>query len=279
MTPRLLTTALLVAAFTGLAAFSMQRAPATGDPAVAPADASPRDAADSRVASPLDEPRPPGPLRVALQAGHWKAAEAPDEQSGLRANGTRAAGISEWQVNLQIAQRTAALLEEAGYAVDILPTTIPPAYRADLFLAIHADGNANTSVSGYRAAAPRRDATGRAAEFVRVLEQTYGEATGLNHYPLVTRRMRSYYAFNHRRYTHALHPLTVGAIIETGFLSSPRDRRLIVDGQDRVARGIANAVIRFLGLPPVVEPLGSPARDQPAGTSLSSGASSASISR
>jgi N-acetylmuramoyl-L-alanine amidase len=190
--------------------------------------------------------RPEGPVRVALQAGHWKAAEAPDEQARLRTNGTRGGGKAEWEVNLGIAKRTASILEDAGYTVDILPTTIPPAYWADVFIAIHADGNPNTSVSGYRAAAPRRDRTGRANELVDLLTQTYGEATGLPHYPTITRRMRGYYAFNSRRYHHALHPMTVGVILETGFLTNARDRRIIVDAQERAARGIADAVIRFL---------------------------------
>ena len=190
--------------------------------------------------------RPPGPVRIALQAGHWKAAEAPDEQAGLRTNGTRGGGKMEWEVNLDIAQRTAALLEAEGYVVEILPTTIPPGYWADLFIAIHADGNNNSGVSGYRAAAPRRDQTGRAAEFVSILEEKYGETTGLRHYPTVTRRMQGYYAFNYRRYDHALHPMTTGVIIETGFLTSPRDRQIIVDAPDSAARGIASAVMAYL---------------------------------
>jgi len=190
--------------------------------------------------------RPEGPVRVALQAGHWKAAEAPDEQAGLRTNGTRGGGKAEWEVNLDIAQRTAALLEAAGLVVDILPTTVPPGYLADLFISIHADGNTNTTVSGFRAAAPRRDQTGRAAEFVDLLEQTYGEATGLQLYPTVTRRMENYYAFNSRRYQHALHPRTVGVILETGFLTSPTDRRVIVNDPDKSAQGIAKAVTRYL---------------------------------
>src|SRR5690606_6222262 len=140
--------------------------------------------------------RPEGPLRVALQAGHWKAEEAPPEQRHLRENGTRGGGRAEWEVNLAIARRTAKLLERAGYAVDILPTTIPPGYWADVFIAIHADGNSSPSVSGYRAAAPRHDRTGRADDLVRVLTRTYGEATKLRRYPTVTRRMRGYYAFN-----------------------------------------------------------------------------------
>ncbi len=189
--------------------------------------------------------RPPGPLRVAIQAGHWKAAEAPDEQAGLRTNGTRAAGKAEWEVNLEIARRAAAMLEERGFIVEVLPTTIPPGYWADLFVAIHADGNPNTSTSGFRAAAPRRDVTGKAHEFVEVLERTYGEATGLRKYPTVTRRMTGYYAFNWRRYRHALHPMTVGVILETGFLTSPHDRRIIVENPDRAARGVAEAIATF----------------------------------
>lgn len=191
--------------------------------------------------------RPDGPIRVALQAGHWKAAEAPDEQARLRGNGTRWRGRMEWQVNLDIARRTARLLEEAGYEVEILPTTIPPRYWADLFVSIHADGHSDPSISGYRAAAPRRDRTGRARVFAEQLVRKYGEATGLPLYPTVTRRMTSYYAFNARRYHHALHPMTVGVILETGFLTSARDRRILLQAPDRAARGIADAVIDFLG--------------------------------
>lgn len=204
----------------------------------------------AEVAQPADPyanwQRPDGPIRVALQAGHWKAAEAPDEQARLRTNGTRGGGKAEWEVNLAIATRAAELLEDAGYVVDILPTTIPPGYWADVFVAIHADGNPNTSLSGYRAAAPRRDRTGRAEDLVQVLNDAYGEATALPFYPTITRRMRGYYAFNSRRYHHALHPMTVGVIIETGFLTSARDRRVIVSEPDRAAKGIADGVIRFL---------------------------------
>lgn len=190
--------------------------------------------------------RPNGPTRIALQAGHWRSHEAPDEQRGLRGNGTRGGGKQEWEVNLDIARRAAAILEEHGLEVEILPTTIPPGYWADVFVSIHADGNNNPSVSGFRAAAPRRDYTGRAQQLVEILERSYGEATGLRHYPNITRRMTGYYAFNARRYEHALHPMTTGVILETGFLTSPSDRRIIVDAPDRAARGIANAIVAFL---------------------------------
>ncbi len=191
---------------------------------------------------------PSAPLRVGLQAGHWRAAEAPDELRGLRNNGgSSGGGKAEWEVNLEIAHLTRALLEEAGYAVDILPATVPEAYRADVFISIHADGHNDSSVRGFRVGSPRRDATRRASEFAEVLAEAYGEATGLRHLPVATRRMRGYYAFRYTRYLHAIHPSTVGVIIETGFLTSPRDREVIVSDQGRAARGIFDGVTRFLG--------------------------------
>lgn len=194
--------------------------------------------------------RPPRRLRVALQAGHWKAAEAPDELAGLRDNGgTRGGGRYEWEVNLEIAQTAADLLREAGYEVEVLPATVPERYQADLFVAIHADGNDDSSVHGYRVAAPRRDATRQAQEFADVLAGAYGEATGIRRISTVTRRMRGYYAFNSRRYQHAIAPTTVGVIIETGFLTSPTDRRVLIGDPSLAARGIFDGVSRFLGPP------------------------------
>ena len=229
-------------------------------PAAVPAAESPVEsggASASREAEWVIEwSRPAGPVRVALQAGHWKAHEAPDEQAGLRDNGTRGGGKAEWEVNLEIARRAAAILEDSGYTVDLLPTRIPPGYWADLFISIHADGHSSPRISGYRAASPRRDATGRAAEFAALLDRTYGQETGLPYYGTVTRRMRGYYAFNYRRYDHALHPMTVGVILETGFLTSPRDRAVLVQDPDRAARGISRAVSQFLSpIPPVNPPL------------------------
>jgi N-acetylmuramoyl-L-alanine amidase len=193
-----------------------------------------------------EEWRPPeGPVRIALQAGHWRADEAPSELSGLRDNGTRWERVPEWQVNLEIARRAGAMLEEIGYQVDVLPAVVPPGYRAHLFVAIHADGSTNPGVSGFRVAAPRRDATGRASEVAALLERSYSEATGLKPIPTVTRRMQNYYAFNYRRYEHALHPMTIGVILETGYLTSSGDRQVIVAQPDRAARGIVEAVLAY----------------------------------
>jgi N-acetylmuramoyl-L-alanine amidase len=218
----------------------------------------------------------PAVARIGIQAGHWKAMEAPDELAGLRDNGTSFNGKAEWEVNLAIAERTAAALRERGYEVDVLPATVPPSYKADLFISIHADGNNNAAVSGYRVAGPSASSSSRRGRrsssvtlttaapavfteraqksktFADLLVKTYGEATGIPLVPTVTRRMQNYYAFNARRYRHALDPSTVAVILETGFLTSPADRRIIVNDPERSVRGIVAAVTQFHPITPVV---------------------------
>lgn len=203
----------------------------------------------NRYPGPIPTPEewqpPDGPVRIGLQVGHWRADEAPRELSRLRGNGANWNGIAEWEVNLEIVRHTSAMLEDLGYVVDILPAVVPPGYRAHLFIAVHADGSNDPGAKGYRVAAPSRDATGRARAFVDLLKRTYGPATGIRRLPDSTRRMRNYYAFNFRRYEHALHPMTIAAIIETGFLTNADDRELIIGQPERVARGIVDAITEF----------------------------------
>lgn len=194
--------------------------------------------------------RPEGPLRVGLQAGHWKNKELPDELSRLRerGGGTRGGGKAEWEVNLSIAQETAQLLEPYGIVVDLLPATIPPDYWADLFVSIHADGSTDASVSGFKVAAPRRDLTRKGPELVSIFEDHYGTATQLRLDPNVTRNMRGYYAFNWRRYEYSIHPMTPAIIVETGFLTNASDQKLLIQNPGRSALGIANAITSFLNV-------------------------------
>ena len=216
----------------------------------------------NRYPGPIPTPEewraPDGPVRIALQVGHWRTEEAPRELSGLRRNGANWNGLAEWEVNLEIARHTGTMLEELGYVVDILPAVVPPDYRAHLFIAIHADASNDPGTTGYRVAAPSRDATGRASGFVDLLNRKYGEVTGIRRLPTVTRRMRNYYAFNFRRYEHALHPMTIAVIIETGFLTSAADREVIVSQPDLVARGIVEGIIAFPITPPPGRAAGSP---------------------
>lgn len=194
-----------------------------------------------------DWTRPDGPTKVGLQVGHWKNDELPEELSQLIGNtGASGGGKTEAEVNLVIAQETAKILEAQGILVEILPATVPPKYWADVFVAIHADGSTDRSTSGYKVAAPWRDLTGNAASLVAHIEAEYEAATDLEKDPNITRNMRGYYAFSWWRFEHAVHPMTTAAIVETGFLTSSADRKLIVDTPEVTAQAIAQGITNYL---------------------------------
>lgn len=188
------------------------------------------------------------PLRVGIQVGHWKNSEVPEELDGLKRNGGGASGGGKTEVDtvLVIARKVQVLLESKGVVVDLIPATVPPDYLADAFVSIHADGNANPSVSGFKIASPQRDFSGKSLSLVEELNSAYAKETKLAQDSNITRRMSGYYAFNWRRYVHTVHPMTPAVIVETGFMTSPTDRTVIVTNPDKSARGIANGIINFL---------------------------------
>ncbi|OGM21899.1 hypothetical protein A2863_02295 [Candidatus Woesebacteria bacterium RIFCSPHIGHO2_01_FULL_38_9b] len=110
-----------------------------------------------------DWERPEGPAKVGLQVGHWKNDELPDELKRLKGRtGSSGGGKSEWEVNLAIAEAAAEILRARGIQVEILPSTVPSKFWADVFVAIHADGSSDATKSGFKASHPRRDYTGNA---------------------------------------------------------------------------------------------------------------------
>lgn len=196
----------------------------------------------------------PGPKKVGIQAGHWLTQEVPDELQRLRTQtGTSGGGYTEWEVNLDIAQRTAALLSQVGIEVEVLPTTLPPCYQAHVFVSVHADGDLSGVLTGFKVARASASAIPEVDDaLVAALNEEYARATGLPRDDAhISRRMLNYYAFNNRRSVYAVAPGVPAAIIETGFLTNPRDRWFLTTQTDRVAVGIANGVLRFLGLEPL----------------------------
>lgn len=193
--------------------------------------------------------RPEGPVRVGLQVGHWKSNELPVELERLRNNtGATGRGIPEWEVNFEIAKATEQILIKKNIVVDIIPATVPPAYLADAFIAIHADGSENTGVSGYKVAAPWRDWNGKSTSLAKIVGTSYEKSTNLVEDPNITRNMRGYYAFSWWRFNHAVHPMTPSIILETGFLTNYSDQLLIIDQPEISAEGLANGIIEFLEL-------------------------------
>jgi N-acetylmuramoyl-L-alanine amidase len=195
-------------------------------------------------------PRPNviGPRRVGIQVGHWKTDEVPAELGTriIQQTGTSWAGVKEVDVNMDIAKRVSAALTARGYAVDILATTIPVGYLADVFLALHADGDGTGENSGFKMAhgsrrGPYED------KLVSLIRDEYAKATNLAWDGLhVTRNMSAYFCFNWGRYQHAAAPHTPAAILEMGYLSNDADRELLTEHPDIVASAIVAGIQRFL---------------------------------
>lgn len=196
---------------------------------------------------PTPTPRPQGMQpRVGIQVGHWKSNELPEELARLRSSsGAFVRGLSEIELNLDIARRVEALLLARGVAVDLLPATVPPGYDADAFIAIHADGATKATSRGFKIATPWR--TSRASQHLRdALDAEYAGATGLPRDAAITFNMRGYYAFSFRRHTHAVARTTPAVILEMGFITSPTDRAFMTRNADTVAAGIGAGVLRYL---------------------------------
>jgi len=191
---------------------------------------------------------PTGARRIGIQVGHWMTDQVPAEL-GSRITfqtGTSWAGVDEVDVNMDIAQRIKAQLTARGYIVDIIPTTVPLGYLADVFLALHADGDGTGENSGFKLAhgsrrGPYED------KLVALLRDEYAKVTGLSDdAEHVTRNMLGYYAFNWGRYQHAAAAHTPAAILEMGYLSNGHDRDVMVNHADGVATAIVNGIQRFL---------------------------------
>jgi hypothetical protein len=200
------------------------------------------------TALPTPTPRAAGtPWRVGLQVGHWKSEELPEELERLRTStGARWGDVTEAELNMQVVEQVRPLLEAQGVIVDVLPATVPPGYDADAFLSIHADGSSSAGNRGWKLATPWR-ASVASKQLLAAVAASYGPATGLpEDVGGVTVNMRGYYAFNYRRYTHAITRTTPAIIVEMGFMTNAADREVLFNQQNNVARGIAEGVLAYL---------------------------------
>jgi hypothetical protein len=203
-----------------------------------------------------------GPHHVGIQAGHWPKA-------GSRGCGNLPPNDPNYRENYTVNEerdRVVEILEHEldpeDYAIDAIDgdhgtNDVPVGYEAGTFVALHCDHCETSKVlsAGYKAARYGgtkellgKDGSGDDSDaLVARLLARYGTATGLGfdeqpgHY---TVGMLNYYGLGN------LERSTPGAIIEMGWLF--RDYEVISDdkpggGQDRMARGIANAVLEQLG--------------------------------
>lgn len=188
-----------------------------------------------------------GPPRIGLQVGHLEEAAVPPELAKLRTStGASVDGLEEVNVNHAIVRALAARLRRDGFRVDVFGATVPVRYHADLVLAVHADANANPDREGYKSAhfVPLRNARDPLLKLdvdrAVLAESRLGDDQGN-----VSIDMRKYYAFNNRRFRHALARRTPGLIVEMGYLSNAYDRSYL-EHPSRAAQALADGVVKYL---------------------------------
>lgn len=189
-----------------------------------------------------------GPPTVGVQVGHLGARSHPEELASLRTStGGYGGGHFEVDVNREVAEALAALLSAKGVSVDLLPATVPPGYRADLVVSIHADSSAAAHRRGYKSAIFRPKRNSWDARLKEQVDAAYLSGSQLpDDDENVTGDMLEYYAFN-PRYRHSLARRTPALIVELGYLSHPLDRELL-ERPERVAELLHDGVIAFLQL-------------------------------
>ncbi len=183
---------------------------------------------------------------VGIVAGH--SGTHPD--SGLEDPGAVCPdGLTEAEVNRQIAKLVVRGLEAAGIPADLLDEWDDRlgGYRAAALISIHADACVwvNEQATGYKvAAAPDSPTPERATRLVSCLEDRYGRATGLTFHPgSITRDMTAYHSF------YEIHGQTPAAIIETGFLYL--DREFLTSNPELAADGIVDGILCYLNNEPM----------------------------
>lgn len=176
--------------------------------------------------------------RVGVVAGHWGSdtgAVCLDD------------GLTEVEINLDVARRVVYLLQSLGYQADLLEEYDSRLndYRADALVSIHADScdefpYADPPASGFKVASVEDSLVPEAEErLVACLAQCYAARTGMYfHANSITYDMTRYHTF------YEIDDQTPGAIIEAGFMRN--DKQILTQRADLVAQGIVDGIICFV---------------------------------
>ena len=173
--------------------------------------------------------------RIGIVAGHWgndSGAVCPD-------------GLTELDVNLNVATLVKQKLSDMGYDVDLLKEFDPllTDYYANALVSIHADSctYVNDQATGFKvsaALASKQTQQGKALRLTACLKARYAEATGLPLHNSITPDMTYYHAFDE------INDETTAAIIEVGFLNL--DRQILTQKPEKIADGVVNGILCYL---------------------------------
>ncbi len=159
-------------------------------------------------------------------------------------------GLTEAEVNENIATLVVEWLSEHGYTVDLLEEFDPrlQGYSGLALISIHADSceYINDAATGFKVASFAESSTPEEdTRLVRCLIDRYADTTDMTFHPSVTYDMTQYHTF------HEITPGTPGVIIEVGFMYM--DREMLTDHADVVALGIARGLLCYLRDEPIDE--------------------------
>lgn len=177
----------------------------------------------------------PGPRgRVGLVAGHL------DSDSGAVCPD----GITEVQINLDIAGRVQAKLEQSGIHVDLLAEFDPrlDGYRADALVSIHSDSceYVNDLATGFKVTGSLESQVPEESNLLAsCLIESYAKRTQMQyHAGSITFDMQYYHAYSEIAVD------TPAAIIEVGFMNLDRD--MLLNQPDLVAEGVSEGIMCFV---------------------------------
>jgi len=153
-------------------------------------------------------------------------------------------GMTEAELNLEIATMVQKQLADLGYEVDLLEEfdSRLTGYRGAVVLSIHLDSceYVNDQATGFKvtSALSAQDVAG-SQRLVACISDRYANITGLPyHAGSVTDDMTYYHAF------YEIAPETSAAIIEAGFMNM--DYRFLTEKTDVVAEGIAAGILCYI---------------------------------
>jgi N-acetylmuramoyl-L-alanine amidase len=172
--------------------------------------------------------------RIGIVSGHY----------GYDSGAVCSNGVTEAELNLEIASLVQKKLTDQGYTVDLLEEFDDRlvGYQAAVLVSIHLDSceYINDLATGFKVAEAlsAQDVAGT-QRLTTCLSQRYAEITGLPyHAGSVTDDMTYYHAFSE------IDPNTTAAIIEAGFMNL--DYQFITEEAERVAEGITAGILCYL---------------------------------
>ncbi|MBL8145843.1 MAG: N-acetylmuramoyl-L-alanine amidase [Anaerolineae bacterium] len=193
-------------------------------------------ATSAATSIPTVQPTPNWARRIGIVSGH----RGPENDPGA----VCVDGLTEAEINFNVAQLVVGNLRALGYTVDLLDEfdTRLDGYQAAVVVSIHSNTcrDFGEVVSGYLIAGPSARVTVRDEDrrLVECVSENYAVASGLTRREGVTEDMTDYHNFRE------IDATTPAAILELGFMLA--DRPVLTEHQDSLAQGITNGVLCFL---------------------------------